>query len=88
MGASKCWLGLEDEKLTKIRFVTVSPVKFRVGDIVEAQISFIVIPLHGDQYKMSAVLRGLTLMDGTQTSVSEKLVLRYSPLTTYNRMLQ
>jgi hypothetical protein len=50
-------------------------VKFRVGDIVEAQISFIVIPLRGDQYKMSAVLRGLTLMDGTHTSVSEKLVL-------------
>ena len=41
----------------------VVPNAFRVGDVVEAQISFEVIRLKGKRQKMIVILRALTLLD-------------------------
>ena len=46
------------------RFVPILPVKLQIGDIVEAQISFMVIPLRGREFKITAVWHSLTLLDG------------------------
>ncbi|RDB31017.1 hypothetical protein Hypma_000107 [Hypsizygus marmoreus] len=48
----------------KIRHEKVGPQSFRVGDLVEIQISFVVVPLKGEQYKMMTVLRSIALIDG------------------------
>ncbi|GLB38110.1 hypothetical protein LshimejAT787_0411610 [Lyophyllum shimeji] len=42
----------------------VGPQTFRVGDIVEIQVSFVVVPTKGDRYKMMSVLRSIALIDG------------------------
>jgi hypothetical protein len=41
-----------------------------VGDIVEAQVSFVTVPLKGKKFKMIIVLRALTLLDSTPLKVS------------------
>ena len=46
------------------RFETCEPQIFRVGDIVQAQLSFVVIPVKGRRRKMLTVLRSLALLDG------------------------
>lgn len=63
------------------RYQSVSPVKFRVGDIVEAQLSFVMIPLrpsripgfHSSQQpprqKFLLVLRALALLDSAHVTV-------------------
>ena len=40
-----------------------------MGDIVEVQISFAVLPLREGKMKTSMILRSITLLDGTQTQV-------------------
>ncbi|KAF8810962.1 hypothetical protein BYT27DRAFT_7336378 [Phlegmacium glaucopus] len=42
---------------------TVNPQIFRIGDIVEAQVSFIVVPLKDNKHKMIVVLRLIALLD-------------------------
>lgn len=37
---------------------------FRIGDIVEIQVSFVMVPLKGDRYKMITVLRSIALING------------------------
>ena len=44
---------------------------FRVGDVVEAQISFEVIWLKGKHQKMIVILRALTLLDKGALLVSK-----------------
>lgn len=48
---------------------TVNPQIFRVGDIVEAQVSFIAVPLKDKKYKMITVLRSIALLDSTFSQV-------------------
>lgn len=48
----------------------MEPVKFRIGDIVEAQMSFVTIPLRGKQFKMLTILRAITLLDSKPRVVS------------------
>ncbi|KAF8805795.1 hypothetical protein BYT27DRAFT_7103684, partial [Phlegmacium glaucopus] len=36
---------------------------FQIGDIVEIQVSFIVVPLKDNKFKMIVVLRSITLLD-------------------------
>lgn len=48
----------------------INPELFRNGDIVEAQFSFIAVPLRGDRFKMIVALRGLTLLDTSERVVS------------------
>lgn len=64
------------------------PQVFRVGDIVEAQISFIVIPVKGGRRKMLTVLRSLALIKGNVTSVSATLLIRPSMQLTRNKAHQ
>ena len=45
------------------RFIPIAPVKLQIGDIIEAQISFMVIPLRGREFKITAVLCSLTPLD-------------------------
>jgi hypothetical protein len=50
--------------LTELNRVdTVNPHVFCVGDIVEAQVSFIAVPLKNHKYKMIVVLRSIALLD-------------------------
>ncbi|KAF8228587.1 hypothetical protein L208DRAFT_1290811, partial [Tricholoma matsutake] len=55
------------------------PQLFRQGDIVELQLSFVVIPLKedrkkGKQYKMLVVLRSMALLDTQFSTVNISLL--------------
>ena len=52
------------------RYQAITPVTFRVGDIVEAKATLMVIPLRGGHYKLTAVLRSITILDTTYTQVN------------------
>lgn len=56
-----------------IRFIEVDPGRFRVGDIVEIQITIIAVPIRNNKFKMITQLRSLALLDGTFTDVSFRL---------------
>lgn len=45
------------------RYETIAPQAFRIGDIVEAQLSLVVIPMRGGKFKMITVLRAITLIE-------------------------
>ncbi|KAF8809206.1 hypothetical protein BYT27DRAFT_7232338 [Phlegmacium glaucopus] len=45
------------------RVETIGPQIFRIGDIVEIQVSFIVVPLKDNKFKMIVVLRSIALLD-------------------------
>ncbi|KAF8336027.1 hypothetical protein F5887DRAFT_891718, partial [Amanita rubescens] len=51
------------------RYEEISPVRFRIGDIVEAKATLMLIPLRGGHFKLSAVLQSVTIMDTTCTQV-------------------
>ena len=42
---------------------------FSTGDIVEVQVSFVLLPLREKKYKLSLILRSLTLFDSSYTQV-------------------
>ena len=46
-----------------IRYEAIPPVRFRVGDIVEAKMTLMLIPIQQDCFKLKAILRSLTLLD-------------------------
>lgn len=52
-------------------FLPTGPQTFQDGDIVEIQMSFIVIPLRDQKSRVSVVLRSISLLDGQFTQVSE-----------------
>ena len=52
------------------RYEEILPVRFRVGDIVEAKATLTVIQMKGSEFKLIAVLRSLTLWDTQFTQVS------------------
>jgi hypothetical protein len=47
----------------------MDPASFRIGDIVEAQISFVGVPVRGGKVRMMTVLRALALLDCQYTMV-------------------
>jgi hypothetical protein len=57
-----------------------APHVFRIGDIVEIQVSFMIIPLKDNKHKMIVVLRSIALLDPhfsqvrTQICVEEQLL--------------
>ena len=59
--------------LSLSRYISINPVKFQYGDIVEAQVSFQTVALKGGKYKMLVVLRALTLLDAMPTKVRSSL---------------
>jgi hypothetical protein len=54
------------------RYPPISPAAFREGDIVDAEVTFMLVPIRNDLHKLVAVLRSLTLLDATYTQVSQK----------------
>ncbi|KIM84094.1 hypothetical protein PILCRDRAFT_68465, partial [Piloderma croceum F 1598] len=48
---------------TREQYIRTDPTKFRIGDHVEVQMSFVGVPLKGGKVQMMAVLRALTLLD-------------------------
>ena len=51
-------------------FKEVGPQIFQEGDIVELQVSFIVVPVRDQKCRMSIILRGISLLEGIFTQVS------------------
>ncbi|KAF8716420.1 hypothetical protein AX14_012357 [Amanita brunnescens Koide BX004] len=47
----------------------LTPVRFRIGDIVEAKATLVLIPLRGGHFKLLAILRSLTIMDTSYTQI-------------------
>ena len=58
--ASNQWI---QSILIIIRYEAINPMKFRAGDIVEAQLSFVCVGLKNNKFKMLLVLRALTILD-------------------------
>jgi hypothetical protein len=54
---------------TFISYSNVGPTLFRIGDIVEAQVSFVVFPGKNEQRNMRVLLRSIALLDGRFTQV-------------------
>jgi hypothetical protein len=54
------------------RFEKQGPQIFRLGDIVEAQVSFIGVPMKGDTVKMHSVLHSIALLDGRFSKVRQQ----------------
>lgn len=48
----------------------MAPQGFRTGDLVSVQLSFKVVHLHAEKYKMLLVLCSVTLLDGSYMQVS------------------
>ncbi|KDR66261.1 hypothetical protein GALMADRAFT_19944, partial [Galerina marginata CBS 339.88] len=57
------------------RFASVLPVIFQVGDIVEVQVSFALLPLREGKLKTCMILRSISLLDGSQTQAASVLSL-------------
>ncbi|KAH6894773.1 hypothetical protein BKA70DRAFT_1375752 [Coprinopsis sp. MPI-PUGE-AT-0042] len=53
----------------KYSLEAISPIRLRVGDIVECQTTFMLVPVKGKQWKMTAVLRSITLLHASFTQV-------------------
>ena len=51
-------------------FKEAGPQIFQEGDIVELQVSFIVVPIRDQKCRMSIILRGVSLLEGIFTQVS------------------
>jgi hypothetical protein len=56
------------------RFQSCEPQMFRVGDIVQVQLSFVVIPVKAGRRRMLTVLRSLALLDAAFTISSVSLL--------------
>jgi hypothetical protein len=52
-------------------YQNIAPSRFRIGDLVEARATLMLVPLRDSEFKMVCVLRGLTLVDDTVSQVKE-----------------
>jgi hypothetical protein len=60
---------IADKLLQLFRFASTNTSSFRIGDIVEAHFSLVVVPVKQRKFQMILVLRGLALLDSTQSQV-------------------
>jgi hypothetical protein len=51
------------------RYITIDPMMFHVGDIVEATIAFTCSPVREGSYQFFVALRALTLLDKSHREV-------------------
>jgi hypothetical protein len=51
------------------RYLIAKPTCISVGDIVELQVSFIMVPLRDNKFKPTMVLRSILVLDRTYTQV-------------------
>lgn len=64
------WVQSQKKIMTiKYRFKETGPHTFQEGDIVELQVSFIVVPLREQKSRMNVILRSITLLEGKFTQV-------------------
>jgi hypothetical protein len=63
--------------LTRTSFQATGPQIFQLGDIVEVQVSFVAIPLRGNKWKISTILRSISLFEGKFTQVKTEFPLGY-----------
>ncbi|KIM72485.1 hypothetical protein PILCRDRAFT_81820 [Piloderma croceum F 1598] len=50
-------------------YESTDPNKFRIGDIVEVQLLFVVVPVKENKYRLILVMHALALLDCTQSKV-------------------
>ena len=65
----------ENEKLLSneiYSYEEIAPVKFCIGDLVEVQLTLMLVPLRGGQYKLAPILRCLTILDSKFSQVNTK----------------
>jgi len=55
------------------RYVPVRPEIFRTGDIVEACVGFVCVPIRDKHYMMTPQLRALTLLNSEDQEVGQIL---------------
>jgi hypothetical protein len=63
-----------NHKLSRLIFFSytvIEPGKLNKGDIVEAQVSFQVVPIKNNMFKLLVVLRAITLLDNRPTKVCQ-----------------
>lgn len=53
------------------RYKPKDPATFKIGDIIEVKVSFVIIPSRGGGHAMQVMLRGLTLLDNSFSKVRE-----------------
>ncbi|KIM38065.1 hypothetical protein M413DRAFT_76431 [Hebeloma cylindrosporum] len=61
-----------EENGTDYRFVTTKPIMFCNGDIVEVQVSFALLPLREKKFKLSLILRSISLLDATYSQATPR----------------
>jgi hypothetical protein len=54
---------------------------FKTGDLVEAQVSLMGVPLKGGKVKFLMVLRALTLLDCQQSMVRSHIPISFNDMT-------
>ena len=54
---------------------------FKTGDLVEAQVSLMGVPLKGGKVKLLMVLRALTLLDCQQSMVCSHIPISFNNVT-------
>lgn len=62
-------LHLEQPDIPTNRFQAITPQLIQNGDIVEVQVSFIAVPIRDNKYRISTVLRSISLLDGQFSQV-------------------
>ena len=67
----------QSSRLKRCRFQAVGPQMIKNGDIVELQVSFIAVPIRDNKYRISTVLRSISIFDGQFSQVG---MLRYLSL--------
>jgi hypothetical protein len=63
---------MQRELTILLSFEEAKPQIFRLGDIVEVQMSFVCVPLKEQNFKMLTVLHSIALIDSTFTQVSTR----------------
>ncbi|KAF9464695.1 hypothetical protein BDZ94DRAFT_1161583, partial [Collybia nuda] len=65
------------------QFKPMDPALFHIGDIVEAQISFFIVPFKSNyHFKMIHILQAITLLDAKFQKVSQRINILCSPKPT------
>ncbi|KAJ7587639.1 hypothetical protein C8J56DRAFT_1050881 [Mycena floridula] len=79
---------IHEKELTdniEIEYMALNPIQFRVGDVVEVQMSFAAIPNGKDKYRILLLLRGLTLLDSSISKQFQSTMAALKPVTTLVR---
>jgi hypothetical protein len=64
-----------------VRFRRLDPTKFKTGDLVEAQVLLMGVPLKGGKVKLLMVLWALTLLDCQQSMVRSHIPISFNNMT-------